>query len=244
MSESRTAIVTGGTRGIGRVIALALAGAGYSVVACGRTAVDLGAPAGADVEVVPCDVTDPQALRALMEQVRLTRGGIDALVCTAGSVLRKPIEDVSPQALEALFQVNVFGCFNAISAAVPAMRAGASIVVVSSTQVDRPMPGMSAYSASKGALEAMVRALAVELGPRKIRVNAIRPSLVRSEIWTRSGMDPEQYEALLRTRGAQYPLGRAGEPEDVAGAVLYLTSAAACWVTGASLAVDGGHALG
>ena len=78
MSESRTAIVTGGTRGIGRVIALALAGAGYSVVACGRTAVDLGAPAGADVKVVPCDVTDPQALRALVEHVRLTRGGIDA----------------------------------------------------------------------------------------------------------------------------------------------------------------------
>jgi 3-oxoacyl-[acyl-carrier protein] reductase len=244
MSAPRTAVVTGGTRGIGRVIALALAGAGWSVVACGRTALDLGAPAGADIEVVPCDVTDPQALRTLMEHVRLTRGGIDALVCTAGSVLRKPIDDIAPEALEDLFRVNVFGCFNAISAAMPAMRAAGSIVVVSSTQVDRPMPGMSAYAASKGALEAMVRALAVELGPRKIRVNSIRPSLVRSEIWTRSGMDPEQYDALLRSRGAQYPLGRAGEPEDVAGAVLYLTSEAACWVTGASLAVDGGHALG
>ena len=122
MSESRTAIVTGGTRGIGRVIALALAGAGYSVVACGRTAVDLGAPAGADVKVVPCDVTDPQALRALVEHVRLTRGGIDALVCTAGAVLRKSIDDVSPEELEALFRVNVFGCYNTISTAVPAMR--------------------------------------------------------------------------------------------------------------------------
>jgi NAD(P)-dependent dehydrogenase (short-subunit alcohol dehydrogenase family) len=247
MSGPRTALVTGGTRGIGRAIALALADAGCDVIACGRSTAgfdDAAAPAGARIEALACDVTDPAALRALVEHARSTRGGIDALVCAAGSVLRRPVEEIAPDALEALFRVNVFGCFNTISAAVPAMRAGGSIVVIGSTQVDKPMPGMSAYCATKGALEAMVRALAVELGPRGLRINSIRPSLVRSEIWTRSGMDAQQYDALLRTRGAQYPLGRAGEPEDIAGAVLYLTSAAAGWVTGASLAVDGGHALG
>lgn len=239
--DGRTALVTGAGSGTGRAIALALAGAGASVVLVARTRASLEETA-AEIEaaggralVQPCDVTDSAALRALL-------AGIDPLhilVNNAGTNIPRPFTAVSDGDLDTLLGLNLRACFVAAQAAAAGMlRSGVPGVIlnVSSQMGHVGAPERTAYCMTKHGLEGLTKALAVELAPHQIRVNAIAPTFVDTPLVRRIAGDPRVRDALL----ARIPLGRMAAERDVALAAVYLCSDAAAMVTGTSLLVDGG----
>ena len=234
--EGLRAVVTGAGRGIGRACALALAAAGADVVALSRTAAELEAVVaeiGGGARAVRCDVTDPDAVGEAID------GPVDVLVTCAGANLPEPFLDVPPEHLDALLAVNVRGTFLAAQAAARRMveaGAGGVIVTVSSQMGHVGAPNRTVYCAAKHAVEGLTKAMAVELAPHGIRVNAVAPTFVETPMTAPFLADPAVRTDVER----RIPLGRLGRPEDVAAAVVYLASPAAALVTGASLLVDGG----
>jgi NAD(P)-dependent dehydrogenase (short-subunit alcohol dehydrogenase family) len=234
-------VVTGAGRGIGRACALALAAAGAELVALSRTQSDVDEVAaeikasGGSAEALRCDVTDPAAVTEALGAL----DAIDVLVTSAGTNIPEPFLDVSPEHLDAVLAVNVRGTFLAAQAAarrmVEAGRGGA-IVTLSSQMGHVGAPDRTVYCASKHAVEGLTKAMAVELAPYAIRVNAVAPTFVETPLTVPFLADPEFRANVER----QIPLGRLCLPEDVAAAVVYLASSAARMVTGASLLVDGG----
>jgi len=237
------AVVTGGTAGIGLATATALAREGWHVLACSRN------PGAADalpdgVQTVACDVADPESVRALAQLVSRHEMPLRAVVNSAGMALpRAPFLDSSEDQMRQMFEINAFGTMRVLRALLPLMTSGGAVVNLSSTLAARPRPGSTLYAATKGAVERFSTALATEVADKGIRVHVVAPALVRSEIWLRAGMSTEDYEALLTARGREFPLGRAGEPEDVAGLICYLVSDKAVWLTGNLIQVDGGAML-
>jgi 3-oxoacyl-[acyl-carrier protein] reductase len=127
----------------------------------------------------------------------------------------------------------------------PLLKAARGCVVNFSTAiVRRPLSGTAVYAAAKAGIEGFTRAMALELGPAGVRVNCVAPSLVRSEIWLSAGMPPARYEQMLAERAAEYPLGRVGEPQDIANLVSFIVSERADWITGAVFPIDGGSSIG
>lgn len=240
----RLALVTGGTAGIGRGVALALAAEGWHVVAAARRPEAAGADLAQSVELRFCDVTDPASVGALVDTLREGQRPLGALVNCAGITLpRRPFAETDEADVERIFAVNVFGTLRMCRAALALMTAGGTIVNLSSTLAWRPRPGSALYAATKGAIDTFSRSLATEVAARAIRVHVVGPALVRSRIWLEAGTTPEDYEALLAARAGEFPLGRAGEPEDVAGLIAYLVSDRAAWLTGNAIQVDGGAML-
>jgi NAD(P)-dependent dehydrogenase (short-subunit alcohol dehydrogenase family) len=234
----RRALVTGGGRGIGRAIALALAEAGVRVAVGYRADADAARSAG---EVaIQGDTADPAAARALVASTVAALGGLDILVNNAGILVRRPLLETGDDDWARTLAVNVGGYFDVARAAAAVMREGAAIVNVSSANALRPSPGAGAYAVSKAAVSMLTRQLALELAPRRIRVNEVCPGLVETDLNRRDLARPE----FRQSRLARIPLGEIGRPQDVAGAVLFLCSDAARLVTGASLLVDGGAAVG
>jgi NAD(P)-dependent dehydrogenase (short-subunit alcohol dehydrogenase family) len=236
--DGRCAVVTGAGRGIGRACALALAAAGADVVALSRTASDLEALVAAArgrARAIACDVTDT---RAVAERIgALDR--VDVLVTSAGANIPEPFLDVSPEHVDALLAVNVRGTFVAAQAAARRMVAtgtGGAIVTVSSQMGHVGAAGRTVYCTTKHAVEGLTKAMAVELAPHGIRVNAVAPTFVQTPMTAPFLADPA-FRAEVERR---IPLGRIGRPEDVAAAVVFLASPAARLITGASLLVDGG----
>lgn len=227
--RGRVAVVTGGSRGIGRGIAAELGRAGACVVIASRTTPDDGG--ALDHELL--DVADGRQTAAAFERIAARYGGIDVLVNCAGLYARSPLADGDSWAWEEVLRTNLLGAASCTSAAsVHLERARGSIVNISSGYAVGGVPENAAYSASKAALESLTRAAAVELGPRGIRVNAVSPGLVVTEMTT-DAFDTTAY-------ASENPLGRVGLPVDIASAVRFLASDAASWITGQVLAVDGG----
>jgi len=223
----RTVLVTGGTKGIGRVIADTFARAGADVVVCARSE-----PADPPPGVfVPTDVRDPAACRALVATVLERFGRLDVLVNNAGGSPDADAATVSPRFVEKIVALNLLAPFYVAQAANEVMRTqetGGVIVNIGSVSGIDPQPGTAAYSAAKAGLRTLTSALALEWGPA-VRVNHITAGLIRTETTTYT----EQTAALI-------PLGRLATPADIASACLYLASDAAGYVTGADLAVHGG----
>ena len=245
----RVALVTGGGTGVGRGIAVALAREGASVALMGRRPAPLAAVA-AEVEAlgrralaITGDVGEEADAARVVAEVLAAWGRLDVLVNNAGIYAPASLADTAPADWDRTLAANLRGPYLLARAAFPALaeRRGASVVNISSTIGERPVPGAAAYCVSKAGLEMLTRVLALEWAPRGVRVNGIRLGIVDTPIHeARALADRAAWE---REAGAMHPLGRMGQPEDAAAAVCYLVSDEASWVTGAILTVDGGIAL-
>jgi meso-butanediol dehydrogenase/(S,S)-butanediol dehydrogenase/diacetyl reductase len=237
----RVAVVTGGGSGLGRDVANRLTHDGFTVAVLGRRATRLEPRRGEQLCPYVCDVADNRQIKRTIKAVLADLGRIDVLVNAAGIARSETAAKITQEAIRATIDTNLIGTINVSLACVPALkRAKGAIVNLSSTAATRPMVGTSVYSASKGGIDSFTRALALELGPAGVRVNAVSPSIVRSEILVAAGMDQKSYDKLLKERGRTYPLGRAGEPEDVSELISYLAADGARWMTGAVIPIDGG----
>lgn len=234
------ALVTGSTRGIGRAIAKGLAAQGARVVISSEDAADtarvtaeLGQPGHA------CDVADDAALARLVDFAVAELGGIDLLVCNAGITGRAgPFATIDMADHDRVMAINLRSQVVLCNLALPhiAARGGGSVVLVSSLAGLRGNGAINAYALAKAGVAQLARNLAVEWGPRGVRVNAVSPGFIATDLSQPLLGDP----AFMARRMAQTPLRRPGKAEEVAGAVLFLASAAAGFVTGHNLVVDGG----
>ena len=231
----RVAIVTGGTRGLGRAISAALAAQGCDVIACARSEPE-SLPEG--VEFAALDVRDPEAVEALVADVVAKHGRLDIIVNNAGGSPESEAATASPRFAEAITKLNLLAPYYLSRAAFAHLEKsdGAAIVNIASVSGIRPSPGTSIYGAAKAGLLSLTKSLAQEWGPSGVRVNAIIVGLAETEAAAET-YGSEEARAKI---GASLPLGRMAQGDDVARAVLYLVSEASDYVSGAWLNVDGG----
>jgi 3-oxoacyl-[acyl-carrier protein] reductase len=244
----KTAVVTGGGSGIGRAAARRFAAEGARVAVVdldGDAAEATRAELGDDALALQLDVTDADAVGARIAEIADALGRIDVYFNNAGvPQAAKKLEDTSAAEWDRIMDVNLRAFFVGAQAVAPLMRAagGGSIVVTSSIAAARPRPGIATYVASKAGVNGLVRALALELAPDRIRVNAIAPVAVRTPMLKEFAFADSEQATIERVEGS-IPLGRLTEPEDVAAAALYLASDEARCITGIVLNVDGGRDL-
>lgn len=240
--SSRVALVTGASRGIGEAAARALDAAGARVILTGRAVADLervAAGLGNDPLIMPADLGSSGSGTRLAEAVLAETQGVDVLVNNAGMAIRGTPESLTEDELDFIISVNFRSLLMLAAGLGPAMieRGGGSIVNVSSVASLRGPAGRAAYSATKGAVDAMTRALAADWGPRGIRVNAINPGLIVTPLTEgRLNANP----GLAEETASQIPLKRLGRPEDVASVIVFLASDASSYITAQTIAVDGG----
>lgn len=245
--NKKVALVTGGSSGLGFAIAGRLIADGYQVIITGRDAEKLEkakAELGENCSSENVDVSDFQALPDLVDQIVESYGCIDVLVNNAGINMKKPMSEVTDDDFQRIIAVNTSGVFALTREVVRYMKDQDSrgvIINISSMAAQYGLPYVIAYTASKTAIDGMTRALAVELGPLGIRVNAIAPGFIRTPMSSKAlDNDPARRDKVL----GRTPLGRLGEPEDVANAVSFLVSEQAKFINGVILMVDGGNSIG
>jgi len=246
--SGKVAVITGGTKGIGRAAALAMARAGAKVVvssrkidACDETAEAIRAE-GHDAVGIPCNISNVEDLQALVAGSLDAYGKIDILVCNAAvNPYMGPLLDIDDEAYDKTLDANVKNVLRLCGLVIPGMaeREDGAIIIVSSIAATKGSLGLGAYAITKAADVQIARNLAVEWGRKNIRVNCVLPGLVKTDMARALWQDPKRHERAL----AGYPLGRLGEPEDLAGAILFLASPAASWITGQAIPVDGGATI-
>lgn len=246
---NKTVVVTGATSGIGRATALRFAVAGANVVAVGRKPAALDEVKSEIEQRGPACLTiqaDMSQVAAAGDVVSLTIdrfGGIDVLVNAAGHISTGTIESTTVQSWDAMLDINLRAPFILMQAALPSLleRRG-NVVNVSSVTGLRSFPGVLAYCVSKAGLDQLTRCAALELAAQGVRVNAVNPGVVVTDIHKRGGMSEEQYEAFLEHSKTTHPIGRVGEAREVADLIFFLASDRAGWITGATYSIDGGRA--
>jgi len=244
----KTALITGSSRGIGRAIAAAMAGQGAKVVissrkaeACEEAAAAIRA-VGSQALAIPCHVGDKAQLEALVEKTCGAFGGIDILVNNVGAnPVLGPLQELSDEAFDRVMTSNVRSALWLSKLVLPemAVRKDGAVIFLSSIAALRASPGINAYGTAKAALMQLARGLAAEWGPHNIRVNCIAPGLIKTDFAHALWGD----EARAQARIAETPLGRLGEPEDVAGIAVLLASAEGSFITGQTIVVDGGTTI-
>lgn len=244
----KRALVTGASSGIGRATARVLAGRGARVLVTGRNEGALAPPPGVTgIEArwlpVAGDLTDAGFRRTVVEMAGHRMGGLDILVNAAGILLTGSVASTSLEQWDRMMDINLRAVYDLCRLATPLLRdSKGSVVNVSSVAGTRAFPGVLAYCVSKAAVDQLTRCLALELAPDGVRVNAVNPGVVRTELHRRGGMDAASYQAFLERSRTTHPLGRIGTPEEVAELILFLASPRAAWVTGDTIAIDGGRA--
>jgi len=243
------AVVTGASRGLGSAAARRLALDGFSLGLLARTESSLREvaaqidDAGGRSCVVPVDLADVNAFNSALDRVADELGGIDVFVANAGvSPIFKPAVDVTPSEYDEIFQTNVRGTFFAVTSVARRMiarAAGGTIIIVASNGADVPVPGASAYCASKAAVAHLARVLALELAHQDITVNCVNPGYAATDLTLGLRQRPERLTALE----SAIPLGRVAAPEEIADVVSFLASPRARYITGAAITVDGGVSL-
>ncbi len=250
--HGRTAVITGAAGGIGRQAAITFTQAGANVliadvgVAGLEETAEMVAAAGGTATVVPTDVSDRDQVNALADAAINTHGRLDIWANVAGVIRYMNIVDATPEDVEFITKVNLWGTYWGVAAAGRAMTNGGSIINVSSAGGDMPAPTLSIYAMTKAAVSHLTRCAAVELGANDIRVNAIAPGFTDTPMvqgrWTNAdgSIDEAERESYTNTRAAQSPLRTIATPEDQTWAMLYLASDASRFVTGQVIRPNGG----
>jgi len=242
MADQRVAVVTGASRGIGRVVATTLAAAGQAVVVgyagneqAAKEVVDEISAAGGQAVAAQADVADENAVAALFTTATQVFGGVDVVVNSAGRLSLSPIAELDLADLDALHRTNIRGPFVVAREAARRVRAGGAIVLFSTSVVGLQLPGYAGYAASKGAVEAMTLILAREMRGRDITVNTVAPGPTATEFFL-DGKD----EATIEHLAKQPPLERLGTPADIAAVVAFLAGPGGRWINGQVVRANGG----
>jgi NAD(P)-dependent dehydrogenase (short-subunit alcohol dehydrogenase family) len=246
----RAAIVTGASSGIGRATALRLARDGFGVLAVARNAAALAVVraeiegAGGRAATLVADVTAADAPATIVSHARAAFGGVDALINAAGVIASGSVTDTTDAGWDAMMDVNVRAPFRLMREALDALalRRGA-VVNLSSVAGLRSFPGLVSYAVSKAAVDQLTRCAALDFAPKGVRVNAVNPGVVVTNLHRRGGMDTAKYAEFLDRSKSTHPLGRPGQPEEIADLIAFLVSPAAGWITGDTIAIDGGRNL-
>lgn len=247
--KAKVVIVTGASSGIGRAAAARFVAEGSKVIASGRSESGLKALrddlSGADGElkIHLADLREKTQLERLVSTAIDQFGQLDVLVNSAGIIASGTIEDTSLDNFDKMMDINVRTVFSLMQICVPHLaKTKGNVVNVSSVAGTRAFPNVLAYCVSKAAVDQLTRCAALELAEKGIRVNAVNPGVVVTELHKRSGMDEEKYAAFLEHSKKTHPLGRVGQPSEVADLIYFLASERASWITGGTYAIDGGRA--
>ncbi len=245
--QGKVAIVTGASSGIGRATALLFAASGMSVVAVGRDEASLKILNETSVKGIInfhlADVTDVTQIEGVVAASIESFGRIDVLVNSAGIIKTGTVENTTLDDWDKLMDINLRSVFNLMQKCIPFLaETKGNIVNVSSVAGTRAFPGVLGYCVSKAAVDQLTRCSALELAAKGIRVNAVNPGVVITNIHKRGGMDDGAYQNFLEHSKETHPIGRVGTPEEVAELIYYLASDKASWITGATYEIDGGRA--
>jgi NAD(P)-dependent dehydrogenase (short-subunit alcohol dehydrogenase family) len=245
--RGKTVIVTGATSGIGRAAAEAFGREGAQLIVVGRdekALAEVVAALGTDAVACRADVTTDEAPDAIVARAVESFGGLDILVNAAGVIATGALDATTDDVWDRMMAINLRAPFRLMRVAAPhlAARKG-SIVNVSSVNGLRSFAGVLAYNVSKAGVDQLTRCAALELAPLGVRVNAVNPGVTVTNLHRRSGMGEHQYAAFLERSKATHPLGRPGNPGEIASMILYLASDQAGWMTGETIPIDGGRHL-
>ena len=247
--NGKVCIVTGASSGIGRAAAALFAKNNARVVAVGRNFEELkilqteAQAAGGNITIQIADVCDSTQIESLICETMDAFGQIDVLVNAAGIILNGSIENTTLDDWDEMMNINLRAVFFMMRQCAPRLeKTKGNVVNVSSVAGLRSFPNVLAYCVSKAAIDQLTRCSALELAPKGIRVNAVNPGVVVTSLHKRGGMANEDYQNFLENSKKTHPIGRVGEPEEVAELIYYLASAKAAWITGATYEIDGGRA--
>jgi NAD(P)-dependent dehydrogenase (short-subunit alcohol dehydrogenase family) len=246
--QDKVVIVTGATSGIGRAAALLFAENGSQVIAIGRNEKELNLlkdevqAKNGKIQIVLCDIRETTQVERIIIKIFETFKQIDVLVNSAGIISSGSIENTTLEDWDNMMNINLRASFFMMQQCVPYLeKTVGNIVNVSSVTGPRAFPGVLAYCVSKAAVDQLTRCSALELAPKKIRVNAVNPGVVVTNLHKKSGMEDEKYAAFLEHSKTTHPIGRVGEPHEVAELIYFLASEKAGWITGATYEIDGGR---
>ncbi len=246
--KDKVIIITGASSGIGRATALRFAIAKASVVLVARSEdaltqlADEVADAGGKAKVIACDLLEEASVERIVAETTAEFGGIDVVVNAAGIIQSGSVETTTLPDWDRMMAINVRSPFYLMQRAMPHLeKRGGNVVNVSSVTGVRAFPGVLAYCTSKAAMDQLTHCVALEMAPKGVRINAVNPGVVVTNLHKTGGMDEEAYAAFLEHSKTTHPLGRAGEADEVANLIYFLASPDAGWITGVSMPIDGGR---
>jgi NAD(P)-dependent dehydrogenase (short-subunit alcohol dehydrogenase family) len=243
--ENKTAVITGGNSGIGLATAKAWAAEGATVIITGRnqeTLATAAAEIGVGTATVAGDLRDADVRARLVDAVREAGGRVDALFANAGVAFPGPFEEADEDFFDSIFDTNVKALFFTTQAVAPFFVEGTSVIFNTTALVNKGLPGMSVYSASKAAVRSLARTLAAEYAAKGVRVNCIAPGPIETPIYGRMGMPNEAVEEFGQQLQSQVPLNRFGQADEIARVAVFLASSDSSYMTGSEITVDGGFA--
>lgn len=247
--NKKVAIITGASSGIGRAAVRVFLENDFQTIAVGRNEKELNSfrsevkDLSGELKIQLADIRETSQVERLIGGIAENFGRIDVLVNAAGIIASGTIENTTLDDWDKMMNINLRAIFHLMQLCVPHLeKTEGNIVNVSSVTGTRAFPNVLAYCVSKAALDQLTRCAALELAPKKIRVNAVNPGVVETNLHKRSGMDEESYEKFLEHSKTTHPLGRVGKPEEIASLIFYLASEKANWITGVTYAIDGGRA--
>jgi NAD(P)-dependent dehydrogenase (short-subunit alcohol dehydrogenase family) len=247
--QGKVAIVTGASSGIGRATALLFAENGAQVIALGRKEDELNSldkeaqskPGTLQTKII--DLLETEQVETFINETIENAGQIDVLVNAAGIILNGTIENTTLDDWDRMMNINLRAVFVMSQKCVPHLeKTKGNIVNVSSVSGARAFPNVLAYCVSKAGVDHLTRCAALELAPKGVRVNAVNPGVVVTELHKRGGMAEQDYEMFLENSKKTHPIGRVGNPQEIADLIYYLASDKASWITGATYEIDGGRA--
>jgi NAD(P)-dependent dehydrogenase (short-subunit alcohol dehydrogenase family) len=247
--QEKVVLVTGASSGIGRATALRFSESRAKVIAVGRNEKELNSlreeaqEKGGSIKSVLADIRETTQVDKLVTDAVENFGGIDILVNAAGIIQNGSIETTTLEEWDKMMDINLRSIFYIMQRCVPHLeKTQGNIVNVSSVTGPRAFPGVLAYCVSKAGVDQLTRCSALELAPKGIRVNAVNPGVVVTNLHKRSGMEEDKYKTFLEHSKTTHPLGRVGEASEVAELIYFLASENAAWITGATYEIDGGRA--